>query len=214
MSAAKEHPRAKRAAFTVERVLLTVILGMQLVIAWGLFWPHLPAGSAEEEVVTASEVAGASDAELHSPLPRPSFFPAVRRDPFEEMDAMFSDALENMARLRSAMHIDEGWERIAASPTMDMRAGDADYVVSFSIPGAQPSDIEVTLDGRVLTVEALAPVRGASYARMQRFERRVLLPGPVGQAENAHASITNGILRVHVPKGPMASAFDGARRLF
>ncbi len=200
---------------SVERALLVAILGMQLVIAWGLYQRK----PQEAEPLNARAVV-ADVSEMREPevsmypiLPsRPVSFP--RRDLFDDMDALMSDAFQNMARLRSAMHIDEGWDVLSASPTMDMRDGDSDYRVSFSIPGARPSDIEVSLDGRVLTVEALAPVRGPHYTRLQRFERRVLLPGPVGGAADAHASITNGILRVHVPKGHAGDATPGSLRLF
>ena len=200
---------------SVERVLLVAILGMQLVIAWGLYQRAPQEVDAETERPVVADVARTREPEvnMYPILPsRPVSFP--RRDLFDDMDAFMSDAFQNMARLRSAMHIDEGWDVLSASPTMDMRDGDSDYRVSFSIPGARPSDIQVSLDGRVLTVEALAPVRGPHYTRLQRFERRVLLPGPVGGAADAHASITNGILRVHVPKGHAGDATPGSLRLF
>lgn len=190
---------------TLERVLLVGILAMQLVIAWGLFRPNaVEEGRMEAERPLSTVTQGPS---APGPLP-------PERSVFGDMDAFFADALENMKRLRSAMHIDEGWERLCASPTMDMRYNDANYLVSFSIPGALPKDIDVLLDGRVLTVQAMAPVRGPFTTRMQRFERRVLLPGPVGHSDEAHASITNGILRVHIPKGATESSRRGSMRLF
>ncbi len=198
---------------SIERVLLTAILGMQLVIAWGLFRPDqepLDVADAGDPVVPDEFVAS-------EPVLPPRVSPVMmvpRRDPFGEMDAFFAGAFENMARLRSAMHIDEGWDALRTSPTMDMRDGESDYLVSFSIPGADASDIDVSLAGRVLTVQALTPVRGPYSTRLQRFERRVLLPGPVGVADDAHASITNGILRVHVPKGSDGSPQLGTFRLF
>ena len=199
----------------VERGLLAAILGMQLVIAWGLYQRTPPESDSATERPVAATVAEMREPEVRMyPIhpSRPVSYP--RRDLFDDMDAFMSDAFQNMARLRSAMHIDEGWDVLSASPTMDMRDGDADYQVSFSIPGAQPSDIEVSLDGRVLTVQALAPVRGPRFTHMQRFERRVRLPGPVGGADDAHASITNGILRVHVPKGHVSDPLPGSLRLF
>ena len=218
MSTERKTDLSKPRLITVERVLLSAILGMQLLIAWGLFQrkPQEIESLGERPVV--ADVSETSVPEVMAyPVPplQPVSFP--RRDLFYEMDALMSDAFQNMARLRSAMHIDEGWDVLSASPTMDMRDGDSGYLVSFSIPGARSSDIEVSLDGRVLTVEALTPVRGLHYTRMQRFERRVLLPGPVGGADYAHASITNGILRVHVPKGHVGEVGDarpGSLRLF
>jgi len=215
MSTDRQLSPASRGSISIERVLLVAILGMQLVIAWGLYRRDPQPADSEIERPVAADVAGMVEPEVRMyPIlqPRPVSYP--RRDIFGDMDALMSDAFHNMARLRSAMHIDEGWDVLSASPTMDMRDGDSDYLVSFSIPGAEPSDIEVSLDGRVLTVQALAPVRGPHYTRLQRFERRVLLPGPVGGADHAHASITNGILRVHVPKGEASDPLPGAFRLF
>lgn len=190
---------------TLERGLLAGILAMQLIIAWGVFKPDAMKQGNAETPAPVSTV---------TPMPSASCPIFPDRHVFDDMDALFADAFENMTRLRSAMHIDEGWDRLCASPTMDMRYNDADYLVSFSIPGALPKDIEVLLDGRVLTIQAVAPVRGPFATRMQRFERRVLLPGPVGHSDDAHASITNGILRVHVPKGLPESPRHGRMRLF
>ena len=125
---------------SVERVLLVAILGMQLVIAWGLYQRAPQEVDAETERPVVADVARTREPEvnMYPILPsRPVSFP--RRDLFDDMDAFVSDAFQNMARLRSAMHIDEGWDVLSASPTMDMRDGDSDYRVSFSIPGARPS---------------------------------------------------------------------------
>jgi HSP20 family molecular chaperone IbpA len=201
--------------FSIERGLLVAILGMQVVIAWGLF-RNASDGAESVDARVAAVNAAAVESGDYAPVRRYPPVPVSFPQPalFGDVDAMFADALENMARLRSAMHIDEGWDVLAASPTMDMRDEDAGYLVSFSIPGAHASDIEVSLDGRVLTVQAMAPVRGPHHTRLQRFERRVLLPGPIGGVEDAHACITNGVLSVRVPKGQGAPDLQGSLRLF
>jgi len=207
-------PRRHR-AFTLERVLLSAVLGMQLVIAWGVY-RHAPLVYDRGGEVGMDR--GVAEAPASAAPSRAPVSPAVPGYPprglLGEMDAALVSALDNMVRLRSAIHIDEGWEAILASPTMDMRDGDRDYLVSFSIPGAQTSDIQVSLDGRVLTVQALSPVQGPHFVHMQRFERRVLLPGPIGGAEDASANITNGVLTVRVPKGDGDTARRGVLRLF
>jgi HSP20 family molecular chaperone IbpA len=197
----------KRSWFSVERLLLGAILCLQLVIAWGLFGPQSKLDRDAERPVV-DPIKGSHN-ELKAGV-QAARLPA--REPFREMDAIFADALEDMARLRSAMHIDEGWERLGASPAMDMRDDDNNYEVSFSIPGANPGDIDVSLDGRVLTVEAAS--RSPYHPHIQHYKRRVLLPGPVGGVDGAYASITNGILRVHIPKGDTEASSEEPRMLF
>ncbi len=213
MSADRELNGAKKSLVSVERLLLSAILGMQLVIAWGLFRPVPETAEAKRvgDDPVAAEVAIPESAPPQAVL---SARVIARRNPLEEIYALFPGAIENMARLRSAMYIDEGWEKIGTSPTMDMRDGESGYLVSFSIPGARASDMAVLLDGRVLTVQALTPVRGPYSTHLRRFERRVLLPGPVGGAADAHASITNGILRVLIPKGSGGDPLHESKRLF
>ena len=209
----------RRCLVSVERVLLAAILGMQLFIAWEL----LPSKrNAEVEAYQPlAEQPAADDVALTATPPPTSRLPVpgvrVRlpsRDPFEGVNAMFADAFENMARLRSALQIDEGWDALSVSPTMDMRASDADYVVCFSIPDVDPSNVRVFLDGRILIVDALAPVHGAHYSQMQRFGRRVRLPGPVGAADGASVGITNGILRVQIPRSGLGQEISGITQIF
>ncbi|MBT3296348.1 MAG: Hsp20 family protein [Verrucomicrobia bacterium] len=208
----------KRSLVSVERVLLAAILGMQLFIA-----RELLRSKRSAEVVAYQPIAeqpAADDVALTvTPPPSRLPVPGVRmtlpsRDPFEGVGAMFADAFENMARLRSALQIDEGWDALSVSPTMDMRASDADYVVCFSIPDVEPSNVQVFLDGRILIVDAFAPVRGAHYTQMQRFGRRVRLPGPVGAADDAFVGITNGILRVQIPRRGLGQETPGVTQLF
>ena len=207
---------SRKRLFSIECGLLMVILAMQIVIAWGIF-RNEPQEAVEggPKSVEMQRVAAGASPEAESDLSPTALPMSLSHSNFLwDIDSLFIDAMANMAQLRSAMHIDEGWDVLVASPTMDMRDEDADYLVSFSIPGAQSSDIEVSLDGRVLTVRALAPVRGPRYTHIQHFERRVLLPGPVGDADEAHASITNGVLTVRVPKGMGMSTPQGSLRLF
>ncbi len=213
----EDRAMSRKRLFSIERGLLMVILAMQIVIVCGIF-RNEPQEAVEGvlESVDTPRVADVANSETaKSTLPPPALPMSLSHSGiFRDMDSLFIDALANMAQLRSAMHIDEGWDALSASPTMDMRDEDTDYLVSFSIPGTQSSDIEVSLDGRVLTVQALTPVQGPHFTHIQHFERRVLLPGPVGDADDAHASITNGVLTVRIPKGMGVPASPGPFRLF
>ena len=99
------------------------------------------------------------------------------------------------------INFDEDWSSLMISPTMDMKDETDEYVVVFSLPGQDESDIRVTLDGRLLTVSCRSDARSPHTASYESFVRSVWLPGPVGDEQSARAMITNGVLRILIPKG-------------
>jgi HSP20 family molecular chaperone IbpA len=189
---------------SAERWLLVMILLMQVVITRGIFRKGDSAGAIDKSPVDDSVATAPQDGQVAEY--KPVQYPFGRRhrnssDPFEAMDAMMADAFRDMAQFRSAVHMDDGWDRLSVSPTMDMRSSDSDYIVSLSIPGVNASNVNVSLNGRVLTVQAQEPVNQNSYSGFRHFERRILLPGSIGDADDVRADMTNGLLRVYVPKG-------------
>jgi HSP20 family protein len=126
----------------------------------------------------------------------------------EEMDQMFQDSMD---RFWSA----PAWgprtdESLAFAPRMDLRDEAKDYVVTFDLPGADKSKIDVRVDGRQLTVPGsiheTVEEKGAGKALSSErltggFERSITLPGPV-QSENLTAKYDNGVLKVTIPKEP------------
>ncbi len=189
----------------VDRVLLLAVLMMQVAVLVQLHRStrqapsHLPSADPGQPPVAAAPAAppwGWHTRRLAAP-----------------MDDRVEDAMENVARLRSAVHFHRGWERLRASPSLDMRDTGGGYVVTFSIPGVHPDDLGVLLDGRILTVQALCASPGHPGG-VYHYERRVLLPGPVGESDEAVVLLTNGVLRVHVPKGGDGVSPPLVRRLF
>jgi HSP20 family molecular chaperone IbpA len=185
---------------SVERWLLILILVMQIIITWGIFSRRNSGDSVLEEVSVA-----AGESRVMKPTSDPAYYHgAVRsepRDPFAAMDAMMANAFRDMARFQSAVNLDKGWDGLSVSPTMDMRSSDTGYLVSMSIPGINSSNVDVSLDGRVLTVKADESKGFGSAVR--HFQQRILLPGSIGDAGDVQANITNGLLRVYVPKGEL-----------
>lgn len=185
----------------IERGLLILVLMMQSAILWQL---HVDRSNqqAVEPLVPAADTPDHSVLQQQESTGRRLESSAV--DPIDHM-------VENIARLHAAMIFNDGWDRLPASPTLDMRDTENGYLVTCSIPGLRPDDLGVLLEGRVLTVRALC---GSDAGRNQIYERRILLPGPVGSAEQAEALVTNGVLRVHVPKGTEPGSTRMVLRLF
>jgi HSP20 family protein len=136
----------------------------------------------------------------------------VRWDPFGEMwslrqamDRLFEDAF---VRPWGATPQGEGGVSALA---LDMYETGDDLVVTASVPGVRPEDIDITIQGDVLTIkgqsESEQKTDQTNYhlheRRYGRFFRQVALPHAV-KSDSADASFENGILRLRLPKAEEA----------
>ena len=112
---------------------------------------------------------------------------------------MMDNFMQDFRALENSMHFDEGWTALGRSPALDMQDAGRNYVVMCSLPGLDDTDINVTLEGRLLTIVGQSSSSARHPFETVQFERRVLLPGPVG-GDDAAAMLTNGMLRIVVPK--------------
>lgn len=120
-------------------------------------------------------------------------FTALRR----EMDRMFDQLWEGEPAV-----IPGEW-----SPAIDIADVNDIVVVKAEVPGIDPKDIQVTLDGQILTLTGEKKYekeeKDEKHYRMERtmgaFCRNIRLPAPV---EEGHVSATfkNGVLTVRLPK--------------
>jgi len=118
---------------------------------------------------------------------------------------------------RRAFH--PGWARslprtdAPLRPAMDASEDDKAYTLSFDLPGITREQVEVTIEGRELRVEAkaddAAPGEGARVLRRERqtprYARRLELGSEV-DAEAASARFANGVLTLTLPKRQPAGA--------
>ena len=129
------------------------------------------------------------------------------RDPF----AMLRDMQERMGRLLdetdgffSARQDDPGRMRL---PRMDMTENQEAYIVRLDMPGLEKSDIQVKVEGLLLTITGRSSSETASdddkplrrERRSGMFQRAITLPGPV-EADQVDARYENGVLTITVPK--------------
>ena len=91
---------------------------------------------------------------------------------------------------------------------MDIREDDAGFVISADLPGVEPADIEVTMEGGTLTIKGDRKVEtrdegDEGYRRIERvhgsFLRRFSLPDST-DPEKISARGKDGVLEVTVPK--------------
>lgn len=90
----------------------------------------------------------------------------------------------------------------------DLQDKDNEVVVRAEAPGFDPEEIDVRVSGNRLVMEAEhkteSEKNGGSY-QYQRFFRTMTIPRGI-QADQIEAQYKNGVLEVHLPKGPDAQA--------
>lgn len=92
-------------------------------------------------------------------------------------------------------------------PAIDLSETSESFLVEASVPGLKPEDLEVTVENNVLTIKGELrqeqESRERNYHRVERrfgsFQRTIGLPTTV-KADAIQASLTNGILRLEIPK--------------
>ena len=117
------------------------------------------------------------------------------------MDRLFGGLLDVSSDLESEM------------PTyrlpIDVSETDNTYVIKAPVPGFKPEEVEVTLEGDVLSIYARhVEEKTSEKDRLLRreiavgnLERHIVLP-PDARSENIKASFANGVLKVEVPRSP------------
>lgn len=98
-------------------------------------------------------------------------------------------------------------------PKVDVREDDGAYHLEVDLPGVEPKEVKVNVDGRVLTIsgERKAERRADKdgYHRYEKtygaFSRSFELPQDAS-AEQIDAASKNGVLAITVPKKPQAEA--------
>ena len=116
----------------------------------------------------------------------------------QAMDRLFDDAWG-----RRSLGWREG-ERVAILP-LDVYSTANELVITASVPGAEPEDVDITIEGDTLTIkgEIQAPLDNVEYHIQERrhgaFGRTLTLNLPV-EAEQAEATFKNGELTLIIPK--------------
>lgn len=113
----------------------------------------------------------------------------------------FTDPLEEMDRMLSSFG---GRWRGGIMP-MDAYEKDGVYTLRFDLPGVDPKDVDLTVEGNVLTVTAESPVEedeGATWMLRERpagTHRREVRLGDRLDGSNVEANFDNGVLTVTIP---------------
>ena len=92
---------------------------------------------------------------------------------------------------------DSGW-----TPRMDAYARDGHYVFRVDLPGVDPKDLDINVEGRLLTIKGERKAEEKGHYHKEtfhgRFERAVRLPNGI-DADRIEARYSNGVIEVSVP---------------
>ncbi len=129
-----------------------------------------------------------------------------RRSPFDElftlgrvMDRFFDDETTRPRTWRAVF--------AGADPALDVVTTPDELVITASLPGWKPEDVDITLTGTTLTIAGELKEESrrqdeswvVNEIRRGSFSRAVELPeGLIG--DRATASFDNGLLTLHIPK--------------
>lgn len=116
----------------------------------------------------------------------------------EAMNRLFDDAF--------GFGMDEGGVRMARLP-IDAWATDDEIIVTASLPGVRPEDVEITVEGDTLTIRGeMSTTRESENTRMLiaerfvgSFSRSLKLVTPV-EVDKIDAQFENGLLTITLPK--------------
>ena len=88
---------------------------------------------------------------------------------------------------------------------LDVYTTEEELVISVAVPGVEPDDVDITIEGDTLTIkgEIKGPIENVNYVIQERpygqFNRTLRLNMPV-QADKAEASFDRGVLTLTIPK--------------
>jgi HSP20 family protein len=134
----------------------------------------------------------------------------ITRRPNERYQLTTRNPIERILNDWQIFPVDGGLEM---APAMDVRETDDAYVVEVDLPGIDPTDTEVLLEGRTLTIKGQYAQESEKQEsgfllrerRRGRFLRAVALPGMV-DIEKVNSKYENGQLIVTLPKSSQSKA--------
>ena len=117
------------------------------------------------------------------------------------MDRLFEDSFIRPSRY---------WPEVGAGESLldlDIYQTDNDVVVKASIPGVKPEEVDISLNGDVLTIKGEhkeeQEVKEENYLRKERrygiFTRSIQIPVSV-KSDKAEAVFEDGVLKLTLPK--------------
>lgn len=137
------------------------------------------------------------------------------RFPFENVRRLQSEIERIFQMARESRHtgvlnlIERDWGDVGEISSVNMDEDGTNYVVTISMPGFERNNINVSLNGRLLIIEAGAERQRATQSSQAVssgcFKTQIMLPNDIA-GESAQASYENSILKIMIPKKPASNS--------
>jgi len=129
----------------------------------------------------------------------------VRWDPFADMDRFFNRMMPASFARWPQLSSDTG--KTEWAPSADISETDLEYVIRASLPAVKKEDVNVTVDGGIITIQGERKQQSENesekFHRVESFygsfERSFSLPENVN-SDAIRCESKDGILTVHIPK--------------
>jgi len=126
----------------------------------------------------------------------------VRYKPANILEAFQNDLSDLLSFTPMNLRMDTKW-----APHVDVKAKNDKYIVIADVPGVDPKDIQVTVEGNVLTIKAERTTEAKEeqddYSHIERFSgtyyRQFTLPQNIA-ADEIIAKCDRGVLNIILPK--------------
>lgn len=100
-----------------------------------------------------------------------------------------------------------GWQRggyaRSQSPAINAWASEDKLMLTAELPGVKSGDLEISIEGRTLTLKGTYPTEEHGYVRRERprgeFRRTLTLPFDVNR-DAVEAKLTDGVLALALPR--------------
>ncbi|RIK55392.1 MAG: hypothetical protein DCC57_05440 [Chloroflexi bacterium] len=132
----------------------------------------------------------------------------LMRDFFTVADALNRRAAYDYAAGGGSAGASDGSSQALSLP-LDVLAGDDAFTITAYVPGVNPDDVEITLEGEELSIRGSLPAVEENAPFIKRelyhgsFERRLTFNVPIN-ADAIEAHFNNGLLTLTVPKAEVA----------
>lgn len=136
----------------------------------------------------------------------------IKYDPFFspsllKLNTLGENLLDDFFGKGLSSKLSDKFESEAWLPAADIKEDEAKYYVHVDLPGIEPKDVDVTLEGNVLTLKGERKSEkkcdNEKCHRVERsygsFTRSFTLPESI-DSDNIKASGKNGVLDIEIPK--------------
>lgn len=128
----------------------------------------------------------------------------------DSLGSKYVEEMDKMQKRMSELTGDEEGQQMqkgVTRPLADVQETDDSVIVTMDMPGVEKEDIDISVVDEELRVSAekssQAETKEEQFHKRERtyrkFERRVLLPASI-KADEARASLANGVLEITLPK--------------